>query len=644
MANVTSSIKLKRATGSITDEPGGLAEGELAINLLNGKLFYGTRFGFGVSSSFTVDRFTASFVSISNNLTAQNLTVTNTASITYLETVFKTASVIFTSGSTIFGNTSDDTHQRTGSMFISGGLTMGSTSPITASTINASNITASNITASLITASTISSSFISASVISASEYFGVTKTQYQTGSTAQEDLLNLKILNFDNEVFVTSDPVTGQLTLQFGEASLPTVALQFVGGTFPQVASNGSTTLVSTDYIDNRFNHQSQSSFVFTASISNVPDTITILSASLSVDGTEVRPFQLTYRSSSDPGLQNARSLIYEVTAPNAIIGTSMDGTDSGNAAGANGFIKIRENTGAVGTRTTTTPDVFLNSGSGQSITSSWTVIDGTGTIQTVTASYVLTQSKSNPTQNIVPTPNFSGLQGGSEFVSSSNNTRFIESGITGAISYTTTSMDDYSNLWVLTGTEANKTNPFNIEVTQSTITLTATANYTSIGSPGSSSLVGGNIFNDKNQFATISSGSESPNSTPTKTGTKTFKNVTSIRHFASPSASFTEDKLWDIKGEWTSSVFSASIKFGSTPNPNGVSFNQPIPAESAYPAGLFVWIIYSASFGDITGLTQNGSPALGNFSKVHDYGTYKAYRSNTVQSSDPGSTYVITI
>lgn len=51
---------------------------------------------------------------------------------------------------------------------------------------------------------------------------GGTSTTFQTGSSeVQTQLSNLLIKDFDSNVFVTSDPITGQLTLQFGTPSEP---------------------------------------------------------------------------------------------------------------------------------------------------------------------------------------------------------------------------------------------------------------------------------------------------------------------------------------------------------------------------------------------------------------------------------------
>tara|TARA_R110000772_G_scaffold4571_15_gene16332 strand:- start:2616 stop:5738 length:3123 start_codon:yes stop_codon:yes gene_type:complete len=55
---------------------------------------------------------------ISGNLTASNLQILETASITYFETTYQSSSIIFSSGSTKFGDSNDDTHIFTGSVSI----------------------------------------------------------------------------------------------------------------------------------------------------------------------------------------------------------------------------------------------------------------------------------------------------------------------------------------------------------------------------------------------------------------------------------------------------------------------------------------------------------------------------------------------
>ena len=98
---MASTIQIKRGTGSAV--PTGLADGELAINLDNGQLYFG-------SGSTSVNSFTF------KNLTAENYIVSS--SVTHLTTQTL-------SGSTTFGDDAVDVHNRTGSFNISGALTVG---------------------------------------------------------------------------------------------------------------------------------------------------------------------------------------------------------------------------------------------------------------------------------------------------------------------------------------------------------------------------------------------------------------------------------------------------------------------------------------------------------------------------------------
>ena len=95
---MASTIQIKRGTGSAV--PSGLLDGELALNLDNGKLYYGS--GSAVVNSF---RFT--------NLTAENYIVSS--SVTNITTQEL-------SGSTVFGNSSDDTHTFTGKITASAAI------------------------------------------------------------------------------------------------------------------------------------------------------------------------------------------------------------------------------------------------------------------------------------------------------------------------------------------------------------------------------------------------------------------------------------------------------------------------------------------------------------------------------------------
>jgi len=103
---MASTIITKNGTGSAS--PSSLQQGELAINVDNGKIFYGAKGGTAVSSSFTFDE-----LKVEGNLTAQQYIISS--SVTYV-------TQSFSSGSTIFGDTQDDTHQFTGSVDITGSI------------------------------------------------------------------------------------------------------------------------------------------------------------------------------------------------------------------------------------------------------------------------------------------------------------------------------------------------------------------------------------------------------------------------------------------------------------------------------------------------------------------------------------------
>lgn len=127
---MASTIQIKNSS-TASNTPSSLTQGELAINVADGNLFYGD--GSTVKQNFAFDEVTSS-----------NLTVTGTASIGYLHTIYETASIIYSSGSTKFGDSLDDTHIRTGSMDITGSLNVVGNS--TFSRISASgDITASNL-------------------------------------------------------------------------------------------------------------------------------------------------------------------------------------------------------------------------------------------------------------------------------------------------------------------------------------------------------------------------------------------------------------------------------------------------------------------------------------------------------------------
>ena len=124
------------------------SNGTKEVNMANGITYSsisGWSFnGAGTISSLFADKFFAGSSTITNitssgnisasgeviassgdftSLTGSNLQILGTASIAYFETLYETSSIIYSSGSTKFGNTLDDTHQFTGSLDITGSIT-----------------------------------------------------------------------------------------------------------------------------------------------------------------------------------------------------------------------------------------------------------------------------------------------------------------------------------------------------------------------------------------------------------------------------------------------------------------------------------------------------------------------------------------
>ena len=92
-----------------------------------------TSASYSLSSSYSNNSTSASYAStssyaplylpLSGGTINGNVTVNGTASVSVLYTTYETSSIIYASGSTKFGDTSDDTHQFTGSVYVSGSTT-----------------------------------------------------------------------------------------------------------------------------------------------------------------------------------------------------------------------------------------------------------------------------------------------------------------------------------------------------------------------------------------------------------------------------------------------------------------------------------------------------------------------------------------
>lgn len=664
----SSSIKLKRHTGSAGAAPSSLLEGEFAVNLLDGHLFYGSAGGSSVLDNFTFGNTTlsGSLRTISGsqivahlndpldaalrltapqkplltpsfnkaliatgtlqidadsnksssfnhhlnvnvlstpNVVANNLVVTETASINFLHTIEESASIIFTSGSTTFGNTLDDLHRRTGSVEITGSL----------------------------------------------ELNGAPVTSYNTGSGNNNGLSLVNILNFDDNITVTQT-AAGTLTLQFGAANLPTL------GVLSPSTGNNIT------FISDRFSKQS-CSYELRASWDLVGG-VTVQTASfcrgtfgLSRTGSFGTPYNTV----------NTYSLFL-----------SKDG-DSSDAAG---------NTSAPELPRSQTTYRGLTTGS-QSFTASIKVLDGAGQFQVVEASMSLNLSKNNPTNDLT-------LEGDAladitvhnapdkSLVSVSSTRVIFEQGLSASIDISTSSITTANNGWVgfansisssrvqfqnRLGTNAllaesigtlhlhnsddsnTRSGPYFStssaespsligEFLQATASVYFSASYTSSGAP--SRTINSNVISVNDTGGT-------PNDA-TISKSRKYEIVRSIRTFASPSESIisSQTDFYSINAVNSSpAIQSHSVHF-LTLSLDGFTYQNEIPAISEYPDGLYQWILFDSSSAFVTQISEGGFNVTGNYiSGTLTYGDgnapkYKFYRKK-VQDGQKSTTITFT-
>lgn len=675
----SSSIKLKRHTGSTGASPSSLLEGEFAINLLDGHLFYGSTGGSSVLDSFTfgnttlsgsltaisgsqivahfndplntalsliapgkpslvdplfntalitsgtiniraVGTVTSSFnhhldvnsMAVTTDLIARDLVITNTASINYLHTIEESASIIYTSGSTTFGNTLDDLHRRTGSVEITGSLKL-----------NGANISTSS---------------------------------YNTQSSDEIGLSLLKIKNFDDNITVTSTS-DGILTLQFGIAPLPILAISNPSGT-------------NKGFISNRFSKQSCSYEL--AANWNLVDNIDIARIQFKQGGTIL---------STTGSITTLSDRYKDLTTYSLLL--SKDGTTQDN--GGN----------------TTPTEVPLNESAYRGFTTGSQVFtasidyftEGSIFAQTITASISLDVSKGNPSNDLTLDGNdLSDITihnaPNKDLVSVSSTQVLFEQGLSASISNTTSSISSPNNGWVGLGNSPSSSRVIffnklgiaagNIVDSKGTLQLhnalsSATpATYFSTSSTqfgsaatGEALQLSSSVFFSASYTSsgapsrTISSNTISANDTG---GTPNlvevgkslnYQVVRSIRTFASPSASVnhTSFDLFNIN-EFVNSIAvqSQSIHF-LTFSLDGFTYQNDIPAMSQYPDGLYQWIIFDSSSAFATQISEGGFNVTDNFNSgtlIYGFDTnvtprYRFYRKK-VQDGAKSTTITFTI
>jgi len=190
-----------------------------------------------------------------------------------------------------------------------------------------------------------------------------------------------------------------------------------------------------------------------------------------------------------------------------------------------------------------------------------------------------------------------------------------IEQGATGSITFTSSSANP-SNGWNLTSVTTNVASPYYVtgSATGSTsISITATANY--------ASPTGENI----------------PDTTATSTTTTTYTKIRSLRYGASAATSFTAGELENISA-WDTTLGGTigTIAKGTT-----TASGQSVTI--AWTGDKYHYIVFNSSLASLTNITTSGFGVLGQFT-LSTVGSYKVYKSNTLQAGGAGSSITYTL
>jgi len=233
--------------------------------------------------------------------------------------------------------------------------------------------------------------------------------------------------------------------------------------------------------------------------------------------------------------------------------------------------------------------------------------LDNTLNMQSTTLTGTL--SKANPgAPTITPTATV-------QLGSTSNQ---IEQGATGSITFTSAS--GTANSWVHVFTSTNATSPIFVtgsNTGSSSITATATSNYSSSGVLGADN---------------------SPALTTTSTATFTYTKIRSLRYGATATTSFTSTELENL-ATWDTTLGGTvgTVSKGTT-----TASGQTLTIT--WTGDKYHYIAFNSSLASLTNITTGGFGVLSSFT-LTTVGSYKVYRSNTLQAGGAGTsiTYILT-
>ena len=564
----------------------------------------------------------------------------------------------FSSGSTLFGNSIDDTHRFTGSIFTQGPLTV--TGGITGSLFGTSSWSQYSITASNSnTASYINPLFISASVAAqglagASDWNQIAnKPANLISGSAQRPILGLG--ETDSPTFANGN-YTGNVVVG-GTLTARTYIISSSIVNYETLKVSGSSKFG--DSLDDT--HEFTGSLKITGSLSvnsneiitsNVTSSMTVLSASYAASAS------ITYVSSSNLSLSEIEVADYDSNVAVTFTGGRLKfifGTPtvpSSIALSLSGFATNRFNlendnydaNGSWNNGGYTLLSASLYTGSvlitevysGTSLTSNFTTSGSQnyrlqytasspldGTLYSGSATATGTLSKTNPT---------SPVQTETGTIQLGVTSNQIEQGATGSIAIS--SVTSSANSWtitsfVATGSFASTTIPLfgNSIGSQGTGTVFVTGSAT-----GSNSIT---ITTTANYNSGVLN---SPVITTSVTDTITYSKIRSLRHGASPSSSFIASELENL-ALWDSTLGGniGTISKGTT-----TASGQSVTIT--WSGDKYHYIVYNSSLSNLTNITTAGFGVLSSFT-VTTVGNYKVYRTNTLQAGGAGTsiTYVLT-
>lgn len=396
---------------------------------------------------------------------------------------------------------------------------------------------------------------------------GGTSTTFQTGSSlVQTQLSNLKIIDFDSNVFVTSDPVTGELTLQFGSPALPTLNSPSI----PTTTSQGTT-----NFNTNRFSG---------------PDLEGTAHDSPFVIDQNYR-IQLTYATASSNTFKSASVLADVDGVETEILSTTTYGEGVAQTFNISNASAANLN--------------YFHSGS-HSFKGKVTVVLEDGTLFTTSSAASLAAiakgNPDNPTYNITY-----DLLGGSAFISNTGNNDTnisVELGATGSAVFSG-AYGSSDNGWTQVSISPDSSSP-----TTLTITQTSTTNFSDVTANYTSSNKGTNA---------------SGNSTAQVTADKNVSRIASLRYGALAASTFsdnlspTESELLDVLN-WTNS--GGTIDFGTNTSSeiNGEAFSV------SWTGDKFIYIVMDNNVTldkiDIGVLNQIGAFTTGTTTNYRFYVT----------------------